>query len=533
MRVLKKFKGKQGQDVWRQPLIKNWLLGTSGYENFTMDARDDSEGEVTEEVLEKGSSGLLMRVQSSTLWTDNIDKEDLRLFVGTWNVAGKVPPEDIELEDWLDMKAPADIYVIGFQEIVPLNVGNVLGNEDCSPSDQWVTLLRKNLNTELSSNNYKSYSFPRYSSREKTDCNVADLDCTVEDGVTMPNISYSVASSNDQTVLDDSFCSDQFPVNIDAVANCPLFPTASVEGQTKKNQPSYIRVASKQMVGIFISVWIRRELRHHVSGVRVSCVPCGIMGRLGNKGSISISLSIHQTSFCFICCHLASGEKERDELRRNSDVAEILKRTLFRRSAKFPGRKLPENILAHDRIIWFGDLNYRLSLSVENVKSLIQTRNWQALLERDQLKREQRAGRAFVGWREGSISFAPTYKYMNNSDLYSGMYAKQSKERRAPAWCDRILWYGKGLKELDYIRSESRFSDHRPVKAVFEAEVEKFRPCSYAKPALKSESFHVLPLLGQIVTCQVLEPGHVRQPKAGATQRRARKSSTVHSTVEL
>lgn len=35
--------------------------------------------------------------------------------------------------------------------------------------------------------------------------------------------------------------------------------------------------------------------------------------------------------------------------------------------------------------------------------------------------------------------------------------------------CDRIVWYGKGLKQHEYNRSESRLSDHRPVKAMFTA----------------------------------------------------------------
>lgn len=38
--------------------------------------------------------------------------------------------------------------------------------------------------------------------------------------------------------------------------------------------------------------------------------------------------------------------------------------------------------------------------------------------------------------------------------------------------CDRILWYGDGIEQLRYIRGESRFSDHRPVCALFKAQVE-------------------------------------------------------------
>lgn len=37
-----------------------------------------------------------------------------RTFVGTWNVGGKSPQEDLNLRDWLKSTAPADIYVLGY-----------------------------------------------------------------------------------------------------------------------------------------------------------------------------------------------------------------------------------------------------------------------------------------------------------------------------------------------------------------------------------------------------------------------------------
>ncbi|KAL2528039.1 DNAse I-like superfamily protein [Forsythia ovata] len=102
------------------------------------------------------------------------------------------------------------------------------------------------------------------------------------------------------------------------------------------------------MVGIFLSIWARGELVKDIGHLKISCTGRGIMGCLGNKGCISISLTFHQTSFCFMCCHLASGEKEGDELRRNYDVAEILKGTRFSRVCKNSNRRIPERILDHE-----------------------------------------------------------------------------------------------------------------------------------------------------------------------------------------
>ncbi|KAJ0982501.1 hypothetical protein J5N97_010756 [Dioscorea zingiberensis] len=183
--------------------------------------------------------------------------------------------------------------------------------------------------------------------------------------------------------------------------------SSSMEDRDRSSGNSrYCLVASKQMVGIFLTVWVRSEIRDDVKNMKVSCVGRGLMGYLGNKGSISISMSLHQTTFCFICSHLTSGQKEGDELRRNSDVMEILRKTRFPQVHMQGDEKSPETILEHDRIIWLGDLNYRIALSYRYAKALVEMRDWRALLEKDQLSIEQRCGTSVlrVGMKEGYTS---------------------------------------------------------------------------------------------------------------------------------
>ncbi|XP_014618095.2 type IV inositol polyphosphate 5-phosphatase 7 [Glycine max] len=211
-------------------------------------------------------------------------------------------------------------------------------------------------------------------------------------------------------------------------------PASTEDGYGMPGRSRYCLLASKQMVGIFLTIWVRSELKDHVRNMKVSCVGRGLMGYLGNKGSISISMSLHETSFCFICSHLTSGQKEGDELRRNSDVMEILKKTRFLRVHDADNEKSPETILEHDRIIWLGDLNYRIALSYRFAKALVEMQNWRALLENDHLRIEQKRGRAFVGWNEGKVYFPPTYKYSTNSDRYAGDDMHPKEKRRTPAW---------------------------------------------------------------------------------------------------
>ncbi|PWA49831.1 endonuclease/exonuclease/phosphatase [Artemisia annua] len=254
-------------------------------------------------------------------------------------------------------------------------------------------------------------------------------------------------------------------------------------------------VASKQMVGIYLTIWVKSELRDDVRNMKVSCVGRGLMGYLGNKGSISISMTLHQTSFCFVCSHLTSGQKEGDELRRNADVMEILKKTYFPRVEGARDHKSPQTILEHDRIIWLGDLNYRVALSYRYAKALVEACDWRTLLENDQLQIEQRSGHVFNGWNEGRIYFPPTYKYSNNSDRYACDDMHPKEKKRTPAWCDRILWYGRGLHQMSYVRGESRFSDHRPVYSIFIAEVESINRCKIKRNASCSSRIEVEELL--------------------------------------
>jgi hypothetical protein len=43
--------------------------------------------------------------------------------IGTWNVAGRVPSDDLRLDEWLCTQEPADLYVLGYvppQNMKPL-----------------------------------------------------------------------------------------------------------------------------------------------------------------------------------------------------------------------------------------------------------------------------------------------------------------------------------------------------------------------------------------------------------------------------
>ncbi|XP_010461239.1 PREDICTED: type I inositol polyphosphate 5-phosphatase 1-like isoform X3 [Camelina sativa] len=464
-----------------------------------------------------------------------------RICAGTWNAAGRVPPSDLDIDGWLDIAEPADIYVLGLQEIVPLNAGNIFGMEDDQPAYEWENLIREALNrvqprklkiishseppspSKFKQSEEVSYSVQDmftshdacdaiHSMDKKPSCSEStDRPVVGEDSLTNIDV---LGSTNDnasclpiQEYLPRQFSSENTPdrslsmqINSDSqreerfsyservglrLPEPPLkllnqyvserrssFKSVNL---TIKNlrKPSYVRIVSKQMVGVFLTIWVRRKLRKHISNLCVSTVGVGIMGYIGNKGSVSVSMSIYQTPFCFLCSHLSSGEKDTDEEKRNEDVREIHRRTQFL-SHSLNENELPRSIHDHERIIWLGDLNYRINLSYEEIHELIARKEWQRLVEYDQLSREMTKGNVFEGWSEGTLDFAPTYKYEIDSENYIGDDPESGKRR--PAWCDRIIWNGKGMKLFNYRRNEIKLSDHRPVTATFLAEVEVLSP---------------------------------------------------------
>uniref|UniRef100_A0A8C0GPS2 Synaptojanin-1 n=1 Tax=Chelonoidis abingdonii TaxID=106734 RepID=A0A8C0GPS2_CHEAB len=253
----------------------------------------------------------------------------------------------------------------------------------------------------------------------------------------------------------------------------------------------YVLLASEQLVGVCLFVFIRPQHAPFIRDVAVDTVKTGMGGATGNKGAVAIRMLFHTSSLCFVCSHFAAGQSQVKE--RNEDYIEIA------RKLSFPMGRL---LFSHDYIFWCGDFNYRIDLPNEEVKELIRQQNWDSLIAGDQLVNQKNAGQIFRGFLEGKITFAPTYKY----DLFSDDY-DTSEKCRTPAWTDRILWrrrkwpFDRSAEDLDllnasfqdesnilytwnpgtllhYGRAELKTSDHRPVVAlididIFEVEAEE------------------------------------------------------------
>lgn len=206
------------------------------------------------------------------------------------------------------------------------------------------------------------------------------------------------------------------------------------------------------------------------------------------------------TRLVFVNCHLAAGSDKGSLERRNWDASQIANRAKFDAVNPEHGlTDVNEAIGDEDFTFWFGDLNYRLDdipgddvrqvLARHTVNAYDEKRQGQqksdnrrdshhsgssksssassvteddeipdpvsdeeidprsdpaslqttinSLIAHDQLRAQKQKGTAFhKGWREGDISFLPTYKY----DVGSVAMFDSSEKHRGPSWCDRILY---------------------------------------------------------------------------------------------
>ncbi|GAB5577424.1 phosphatidylinositol 3 [Prionailurus iriomotensis] len=265
----------------------------------------------------------------------------------------------------------------------------------------------------------------------------------------------------------------------------------------------YRPIAMQSLWNIKVAVLVKPEHENRISHVSTSSVKTGIANTLGNKGAVGVSFMFNGTSFGFVNCHLTSGnEKTARTLsptpyltpetylsaspwlvtleasphphhRRNQNYLDIL------RLLSLGDRQLSafDISLRFTHLFWFGDLNYRLDMDIQEILNYISRKEFEPLLRVDQLNLEREKHKVFLRFSEEEISFPPTYRYERGSrDTYAWHKQKPTGVRtNVPSWCDRILW--KSYPETHIIcnsygcTDDIVTSDHSPVFGTFEVGV--------------------------------------------------------------
>ncbi|XP_073223082.1 type II inositol polyphosphate 5-phosphatase 15 [Cicer arietinum] len=264
---------------------------------------------------------------------------------------------------------------------------------------------------------------------------------------------------------------------------------------------TFERIGSRQLAGLVIAVWVKTNIRFHVGDVEAAAVPCGFGRAIGNKGAVGLRVRVYDRIMCFVNCHFAA---HLDAVgRRNADFDHVYRTMSFSRPTNFlnatpagTSSSVPifrgtnsaegmSELSESDMIVFLGDFNYRLDdISYDEARDFVSQRCFDWLRERDQLRAEMEAGKAFQGMREAIITFPPTYKFERHQAGLAGYDSGEKK--RIPAWCDRILYRDSRSSsvtecslECPIVASVLQYeacmdvtdSDHKPVRCIFSTDV--------------------------------------------------------------
>lgn len=170
----------------------------------------------------------------------------------------------------------------------------------------------------------------------------------------------------------------------------------------------WVHLASRQLVGVYLTVWVRHALLPAVRGVQALSVGTGILGLMGNKGAVAVRLRLHDSSLCIINSHLSSGEGPDSLQRRLYDYGEVVRRGYFPAEDEAPalsplwpcdaagslmaeassgpaaavmadaaGGLVPSlgqwgselHILDSEMLVWMGDMNFRQDVITDKMVS--------------------------------------------------------------------------------------------------------------------------------------------------------------------
>ncbi|XP_009674199.2 inositol polyphosphate 5-phosphatase K isoform X2 [Struthio camelus] len=209
----------------------------------------------------------------------------------------------------------------------------------------------------------------------------------------------------------------------------------------------YLKLSSVRMQGLLLLIFVKYVHLPFIRDIHTQYMRTGLYGYWGNKGGVTIRMSLYGYTVCFINCHLPAHMENTEQ--RLDDFEKILE-------MQFEGENVPST-LDHDILFWFGDLNFRIAdYGIHFVRESINNRRYNLLWEKDQLNMAKKKEAFLQDFIEGPLQFKPTYKF----DLYSDVYDTSEKKRK-PAWTDRILWRVKNL--CQHTSKESELSEEQTI----------------------------------------------------------------------
>lgn len=248
---------------------------------------------------------------------------------------------------------------------------------------------------------------------------------------------------------------------------------------------NYIILKTADLVGIFQIIFVKESLKENFRNIEALILRTGLLGTMGNKGSCVMRFNYLDTSLAFACCHLAAGASEVNS--RISELTEVITKAVpvkntnlnqsnnnatYYSSSNYNNSNLSLNkevrFKDHDFQFLFGDLNFRIDLDMNTVLNYIRNGDLDSLAREDQLNKKKSISFELMEMIEAPLKFEPTYKYVVGSSEYD------TKKKRVPSWCDRILFRrSESINVLDYNKVDYTQSDHKPIYGIFKVKADK------------------------------------------------------------
>eukprot|EP00898_Chlorokybus_atmophyticus_P001207 jgi/Chlat1/2087/Chrsp17S02691 len=268
--------------------------------------------------------------------------------------------------------------------------------------------------------------------------------------------------------------------------------------------PRYRLLTSQSLGQMRLLAFVRDDAEGRICGLTCGTEATGVGHVYSNKGGVAVAFKVGDTWLCFVNSHFAAHAGQC--AMRNSNFREIVGEISI-------GQKDMDLLTQFHHVFWMGDLNYRLDLPAaqsfesktsakspnteefNRVLEQINQGSFSGLLAHDELHRDIKLKKVFSGFKEGDITFAPTFKVHRNEVVDDFPHGCRYLTSRLPAWCDRILWKSVSslpVKQLLYRAAPLVVtSDHKPVCATFEVPIVD-PPRDTKEPAIDEECWHIV-----------------------------------------
>ncbi|CAI6002619.1 unnamed protein product [Closterium sp. NIES-65] len=227
-------------------------------------------------------------------------RRKLQVATGTWNV-GEEKPDGETVQAWLgEVARGADVVAVGLQEVemgaraialaaAKESVGMGLQEKESGAAQEWTAVIRKALGAAGSA---------------------------AGGGSSAGSAGASAGGSSGLTVSSD-------PSSLSASSSSSSSAAACADD-------GFVRIASRQLAGMLLTVWVRESLLPDISDVETGAVACGFGRALGNKGGVGVRMTICGRVCAIINCHLAAHDNA--TAKRNEDWHRIYTSMEFGRS---------------------------------------------------------------------------------------------------------------------------------------------------------------------------------------------------------